>query len=508
MAAHPLANALIGRIGLPIIAGACVAGASAVLLAVAEPIWIALLFAALIVLLPSLVVAEPMTYWFIVFLAVLPFDIAKMFGEQATAFGRLETYGATWGGVAPALSLHLLDLALIPLFGVWLLGKLRRRESIRFPRIGFIPLAYLCFTTVTAFVAPYPYYAFIKLIQMWTFFGIYVFAVDAVDLRKLGRPMLVILMLTLSMQGAVTAARYALQADETALGAAFGQTSKYDYIRKNEEAISVTAGESDSATRGRGTFGSPNATAMHIELLMPFAVALLLLERSRRRRTFYAAIIALGVIGHLATFSRAGILALIASTAVCCCIAAFRGWIPRRLLPALVGGALLAGALLLPFLAGFLSTRPEFLSIHIDHLKQGIQVAMHHPIFGVGLNNASVVRPYLVPEGLGHGENLLPMHSSYLIALSETGLVGATLFIGFFAMATLEAFRRSASSDTTTRIFSLGILGALVAMSIHNITDVAGPHALQAMWWLYAGIAIGSAPDAKRPSASEARAVA
>ena len=110
---------------------------------------------------------------------------------------------------------------------------------------------------------------------------------------------------------------------------------------------------------------------------------------------------------------------------------------------------------------------------------------------------------------LGGGSLIIfSVTSSYLIALSETGLIGVTLFIGFFAMVTLEAFRRSASSDTTTRIFSLGILGALVAMSIHNITDVAGPHALQAMWWLYAGIAIGSAPEAKRPAASEVRAVA
>jgi hypothetical protein len=75
-------------------------------------------------------------------------------------------------------------------------------------------------------------------------------------------------------------------------------------------------------------------------------------------------------------------------------------------------------------------------------------------------------------------------------------------------MVMFKAFHRSASPDTTTRAFSLGALGALLAMSIHNITDVAGPHALQAMWWLYAGIVVGSGQADDRQTGSQAPEVA
>jgi len=153
---------------------------------------------------------------------------------------------------------------------------------------------------------------------------------------------------------------------------------------------------------------------------------------------------------------------------------------------------------LVPLIVAYVSTRPTYSEYHMEHLRQGLTIALHHPIFGVGLSNSSVVRPYLISTGLMYGENLLPIHSQYLIGISETGLIGFSLYIGFFILVALEAFRRTKSDEFYERIFSMGILGTLAAMSIHMITDFMGPVPFHILLWLYAGLIIaqrrGNAP--------------
>jgi hypothetical protein len=499
MSARTLTPIAIGRLGIPILAGAFIGGASALLLTFGEPIWIVLLLVAMLGLIPPLVVKDAFRYWLCIFLLALPLDITKMFGTQETAFARLESIGAPWGGLTPSLGVHLIDLVLLPLLVAWLLGKIRRREKIYFPRIHLLPLAFLGYVTATTLVAPSTYYAVLKLIQFWKFFAIYVVAADAIDLRKHGRAILVILLLTMSLQAMLTTLRYSAQDIAPVFGGAFGETSKEAYIGIPRESQGVSDTESGSALRGRGTFGSPNATAMHLELLLPFALSLLLVRPSGRVHWGIAAIMVLGLIGHTLTFSRAGLFSLIASAAVCLAVAAYRQGVPRRILGPFLGVGTLAVIASVPLLFAVVGLRGEFLEIHLDHLRQGVHVALSHPVFGVGLNNSSFVRPLVLPEGLAVSENLVPMHSSYLIGLAETGVFGFAMYVGFFVLAALRAFRLSGARNPMARVFALAILGAFTAVSLHNVTDVAGPQPLQASWWLYAGIivAVGRPGDRK-----------
>lgn len=473
------------RIGMPIAGGACIAALSGALLTGVSPLWVGLLCCAGLVAVPSLAVSDPVAYWLYLLLLSLPFDLSKMLANPDRAVALLETFGGPWGG-PPELSLHVTDLLVIPLFSLWLLGKFRRRERIWFPRISYLPLAFLCFTSLTMLVAPVPFFAFLQVLRQWKYFLIYVFAADALDVRTLGKPILAILLLTLLMQGTLTIVRYRLQDVAPFFGTAFGRLT---YLPEQKSAASITT-ESNAPERGLGTFYHANSTAMHLELLLPFALALGLSARSRRWKVLCVLLFAIGTAGLYVTFSRAGMIAFLTSTVFCLFAASFQGWIPRKMALRMLLIGLLASACLAPLLVTYLETRPMYSEYHFEHLRQGLLVALAHPLFGVGLNNSNVVRPFLVPEGLRYGEHLLPIHSQYLIGLSETGLIGFGLYVGFFVLVGIEALRRAKSADFYERTFALGVFGAFAAMSVHMVSEIMGPVPFQVIMWLYAGLIV------------------
>jgi hypothetical protein len=414
-----------------------------------------------------------------------PFDVTKSFmsGDRATAM--VEQVGGTWGPVA--LNVHLIDLAFLPLLGLWLMRRMGKRERIRFPRTSYVPLACFSFMTLTSMVAPSPYFAFLALLKQWKYFVIYIFAVDVLDSRRLRTAFLAILVLTVVLQGALTIARYRLQYFEPFFGDSLGRLST---VVVNDATRSVTTDTADSRLRGFGTFYHPNPTAMHLELLLPFVLILALSSPTWRWKLAYASVFALGAAGLYFTFSRAGMVAFLVSMLTCVLVASLRGLIPRRALMPIAGALLFAGLGLVPMLVKLMQSRPEYSASHMEHLQQAVIIALRHPIFGVGLNNSSLVRPYLVPGGVTDEDSQLPLHSGHLLGLAETGVIGFGLYLGFFVLIWIEAWQQSKSQDVLTRTFSIGIIGAYTAMAIHMTTDYLGVESFNALVWMYAGIVV------------------
>jgi hypothetical protein len=471
---------------LPIAGGTCIAALSVGLMKV-SPIWTAMLIGAALVLIPALVVKDRMRYWLVLFLLTLPFDVTKMFMESERAIAVVETLGAPGGPMSPYL--HLIDLAFLPLFGTWLLGKIRRKERIWFPGIHWLPLAFLSLATVTALVAPIPYFAFLGILKQAKYFAIYVVAADALDLHRYGRTILVVLLLTLGLQGATTVSRYHFQYFKPLFGQALGRTAE-DVRGEGEGTRRVETDAPGSLDRGFGTFYHANTTALHLELLLPFALILALGSRSTRQRAAYAGLFLVGAAGHFVTFSRAGLGAFLLSIAICLILASIRGVIPRRWVPLLAGVAALAILALVPVAAQYMQTRPSETAFHADHVRHGLAIALEHPWFGVGLSNSSFVRSFVVGRDLFYGGHLLPIHSQHLIILSETGVIGYVLYVGFFVLVALEALRRSRSNQLIVRTFSIGIVGAFSAVFVHVTTDWLGFEAAHVMMWLYAGLIV------------------
>jgi hypothetical protein len=473
---------------LPIAGGTCIAALSVGLMKV-SPIWTAMLIGSALVLIPALVVKDRLMYWLVLFLLALPFDVTKMFMEPDRAIALVETVGAPAGPISPYL--HLLDLAFLPLFGTWLLGKIRRKERIWFPGIHWLPLAFLALATVTALVAPIPYFAFLGILKQAKYFAIYVVAADVLDVHRHGRTILVVLLLTLGLQGATTLARYQFQYFKPLFGQALGRSAEDARGEAEGEGTRrVQTEDPESPDRGFGTFYHANVTAIHLELLLPFALILALGSRSTRWRAAYACLFLLGAAAHYVTFSRAGLAAILLSTAVCLIVASIRGLIPRRWVPLLAAVAALGILALVPVAVHYMQTRPAETAYHVDHVRHGLAIALEHPWFGVGLNNSSFVRNVLVARDLFYGGQLLPIHSQHLVILSETGVIGYVLYVGFFVLVALEALRRSRSSHLIVRTFSIGVVGAFSAVFVHVTTDWLGFEAAHVMMWLYAGLIV------------------
>lgn len=502
MRAPLVTSSTLVRTAVPILGGAGIAAVAAVLLSGRSPLWVALPLCAGLVVIPSIVVKDRLAYWLCLLLLTFPFDISKTFMEGDRAIALVGQFGGPPGPVA--LNVHLIDLALLPLLVAWLLRKFRSGERIWFPRISYVPLTCMCFVTVTATVAPSPYFAFLALIKQWKYFVIYLFAADAFAVRRLRTAVLVILVPTLLFQATLTLARYRLQYFEPFFGEALGRLSENVM---GEATRSVTGDKEDSQQRGFGTFYHANPTAMHLELLLPFALALALSRHTRWWRFLYVSAFVLGAAALYVTFSRAGMAAFLGSTLICLVVSSWRGLIPRRVLVPLTAASFFAGLCLVPALVAYMRIRPEDTVHHMQQLQQAMIIFFHHPIFGVGLNNSSMVRPYLIPGGVTNEETQLPLHSGHLLGLSETGVIGFGLYLGFFVLIAIEALRQSRSRDVLTRTFAIAILGAYTAMGIHMTTDYMGVEAFFALLWMCAGLVVAQRRDEAVGCAATAHAL-
>src|SRR5215469_14281932 len=110
-----------------------------------------------------------------------------------------------------------------------------------------------------------------------------------------------------------------------------------------------------------------------------------------------------------------------------------------------------------------------------------------HPVLGVGAGNysAAYARYQVSPdwfEALGHA------HNYYINAAAETGilgflailaLVGTALLAGWRAARGQERAESASHQPSVGWALALGLLAALVAQSVHNLTDDLFVHGIE-----------------------------
>lgn len=105
----------------------------------------------------------------------------------------------------------------------------------------------------------------------------------------------------------------------------------------------------------------------------------------------------------------------------------------------------------------------------LAHWQSAVDMARDNPLLGVGLGNyETVYRQYAYPNwpwALGHAHNI------YLNMLAETGLLGLVAYAGLWVVVMAKAFRLTASGNLWRRGLAIGLLGAMVHLSVHNAFD-------------------------------------
>ncbi len=313
--------------------------------------------------------------------------------------------------------------------------------------------------------------------------------------------------------------------------------------------------------RAYGTFDQPNPYAGYLGMLIPMAIGFLLTKPSSRARNAALAVLVLAAAGVFASLSRGawvGIAIAIAAMMVF--------WSARSRLLLGVGalamtpvGALMFMNLLPVEITDRLATAVDyfrFINVYdirvtpenwsvierVAHWQAAINMIEAHPLLGVGAGNYSAVYShYMVPGwtlSLGHA------HNFYLNMAAETGILGLLVYVTFLAVAAVHVMkwlvRSGKLTDLTHRPPSLrgkgeefssprgrgirgevlggevstrnllwrgilvGVLGALVASSIHNMFDNLFVHGMSiqlGMLLAFAQLAtaglLGKIPDSR-----------
>jgi O-antigen ligase len=268
------------------------------------------------------------------------------------------------------------------------------------------------------------------------------------------------------------------------------------------------SGEVLSAATGRRLVGyeaplthNPNDLALMLNLIIPLAAALFLIQERPLVRAFLAACIALSIAAVLATFSRAGFLTLATTLAL------YSGRFLRR--PGRRRWAALAIALALasvPFLpASYLERLGTIADIEADptgsaqerwgDIVAALRFVAQNPIVGAGVGMNVLALNDI------RGPAWKEVHNVYLEYAVDLGLPGLALFLAllFGCVRSARAVRRQAAGSHGGPDLPIIAEGIEISLWAFSVAAVFHPVAYDAYFYLVAGLA-GGVSAAARPA--------
>jgi len=183
-----------------------------------------------------------------------------------------------------------------------------------------------------------------------------------------------------------------------------------------------------------GFFGNPNDLATSLNMLLPLAIALALMSKGLKR-VFYFACGAVLIGGVIVTFSRGGFLGLLTVGGVLLWKAGRHNRVTT-----VMAFVLLFGVFVLAMPGGYAGRITSMFNIgedptgssqaRRDLLDRAVNVAIHHPIVGIGMGNFHI---YSIREQVAH--------NAYLEIAAELGVAGLIAYL-MFILAPLRSLRK------------------------------------------------------------------
>lgn len=244
-----------------------------------------------------------------------------------------------------------------------------------------------------------------------------------------------------------------------------------------------------------------NSLAGYLNLVLPFALASMVLARDRVLRLLGWACQVAGVAALYFTASRGGLIAYAGMLLVSLLFLA-----PRRIALLKVAVSLLLAAVLVLSMqeTGSLGRVQE-----VDDYTQVTRLALwttagviflQHPVLGAGFGNyRSLYNDYLP----GVTADQLDAHNLYLQFLAEMGIVGFAVFTLLVIAFARLAIKFARQTDPFCRLVGIAVGGALAATLIHGLVDYIFNVSPQsgAMLWLV--LALGVAAQARSQNDSQ-----
>jgi O-antigen ligase len=221
---------------------------------------------------------------------------------------------------------------------------------------------------------------------------------------------------------------------------------------------------------GSGLFGNSNDLAALIAVALAFVLVPRIGGVSRQLTVVELAMGAILVVGLWLTQSRGAIIGLVVGALLVAVTGRLRRW-SYLLVP-------LIGCMLVLF---FLSVRREEVDLATsqssrwNYVIAGARMAKAHPLFGVGMENYPRLYERYTPAFDEWGERTA--HSSWILALAETGLPGLLLLVAFYLSVLRAAWRiRSFAPEYLGMFVTYGVV-----MSFLSHTYTLLPYLLGAL---------------------------
>ncbi len=262
-----------------------------------------------------------------------------------------------------------------------------------------------------------------------------------------------------------------------------------------------------SRNRMTGPYANPNAFAQVLTLIIPLALDRLWHERSVALKIVAGWTAAAGILTVFFTYSRGGLLAMLAAVAVLLLM--------RRpgIFPLVLTGALLVG--LLNFLPASYTDRintllqlaptqaeqisdPSFRG-RLSENTAAMQMFWDNPLLGVGLGNFRVqYQDYSRQIGIDPRRDPRSPASLYLEMLSEQGLIGAGLFIGLIYLVLRGLF------DAKRKFQEIGLrdtayvtAGLIASLTGYMTAAIVKNSAYANVFWILIGVSLAAAQVAR-----------
>lgn len=242
-----------------------------------------------------------------------------------------------------------------------------------------------------------------------------------------------------------------------------------------------------SLSRAGGTMGHPNILSMHLDIFLPVILAAALLTRELGKRLILGAAFFLGLIGQLATLSRAGILA---SALAIIAFLWFWAWRQERM--SLVLGLVL---LVIAFTTLFIFTTDNPVSerffehdygaaySRIPMMKVATRVIENNLFLGVGLNNYTAIAPRY--DNTRERISTLfpfPVHIYYLHVLAELGIFGLLVITCFILVVVLKGLSLFNNPDLEVASIGTATTFGIIAILFHITVNMLSISIFFSFW--------------------------
>jgi putative inorganic carbon (HCO3(-)) transporter len=378
-------------------------------------------------------------------------------------------------GALKGLSISATTLALAALYTSWVVQALarrtpRERSSLQ---INLPLLAYLAITALSVLVAGDQTLSLFEVYLLLEACLIYFYVANNVRTRQ--DVMLVVSLLLggcLFESVVITVMKFTVTASTT-----------WDF------PIHIIAEGLDSGrVRIGGTIGVPNVAGAYLSVMLAFAAGILFADLGKTYKWLASAVLGLGGVALIFTFSRGAWIALVLAMVVLC----FVQWRQRGISLKRPIAILAVVTLLYLPLHGVISERlfgndQGSAESRIPLNKLAFRMIADNPVLGVGANNFTSAMDQYATSEFRH-EWLWAVHNKYLLILAETGIGGLLAYVAFLLSILRKGWQCWKLGDSVLSPLALGLVAAIAGHMAHQGVDLFRDRPLQQLLLLVAGL--------------------